>query len=260
MKKNLLKVTAPAIALGLVLSVQSNVGAASPNSQGNGQVNGTVNLERLIPIEKRISSVDMELDLIVSVLGQKETLSEDQYDYYQEKLISLNNRVKASTNQLSAVLKKADDSTEEIVDTKNDIDEALIEILEAQELLNSIEILPEEPIEESTEEVPTEESTVEVPTEEGTEEVPTEEGTEEETTEEGTEVVPTEEGTEEEPTDEEVTEEETIVKVNKSEENKVKAQASANASAVAKAHANKKSAVLAVVEDEETTEEETATE
>lgn len=181
MKKHLLKVTSTAFALGIALSAQADVEAASPNASVKAQGNGAANLERLNPVEKRISSVDVELQLLSTELANTETLSEEQYDYYEGKLNSLNNRVSASTNQLNAITKKVDDSTEEVINAENTIDEALTNIIEVQELLSTIVVLPEEqPVEEPTVEEPAvEEQPVEEPTveESAEEEQPVEEPT-----------------------------------------------------------------------------------
>lgn len=178
MKKSLFKVTAPALAIGLALSTQGTVLAAGPNAEA--KVKADVKIEqsqfskggadvthRLVPIEKRISSVNFEVAETVAELQAVESLSLAEYLAYEEELNSQFGKIGASTNQLEAVTKKFDETVPEVIAAELAITTAFTQTLEAQNLLDSIAIVEDVP----EVDVPTEEP-VEVPAE-----VPVEEPT-----------------------------------------------------------------------------------
>jgi hypothetical protein len=180
MKKTLFKLTAPALAAGLTLSVSGGALAAGPDIHANvkaqakveqkGTVNGADLSHRLIPIEKRISSVDFEIAALTAELEAAESLSYEEWVYYQEALNALFGQVGASTNQLQAVTKKFGADSAEVAEAKGEINDAFSTLVQAQALLDAIEVtvevpevdLPEEP---EVPEAPTEPAT-EAPAEE----------------------------------------------------------------------------------------------
>lgn len=169
MKKSLYKMTAPALAIGLAFSAQGGALAASPNAQANvnaevkaevkaeqrGFLNGGASLShRLIPIEKRISSVDVEVAELTAELEATGSLSFEEYVYYQEQLNALFGQVGASTNQLQAVTKKFGEDSAEVAEAKAEINAAFSVTLEAQNLLDSIDVIEELPeVEEPADEI-----------------------------------------------------------------------------------------------------------
>lgn len=167
MNKKFLKIAAPALALGLVLSAQGGALAASPNAsvkaktevkvkQVPGQIKGATVEKRLTPVENRVISVNAELSTIVTELNAKTSLSIEEFSSYQDQLTSLSNRLQASTNQLSAVSKKFGTESSAVVEANTTISASLAAISAAHTLLGSIEVSPVviEPEPESPTETP----------------------------------------------------------------------------------------------------------
>ncbi|MFC6040388.1 hypothetical protein ACFPYN_13245 [Paenisporosarcina macmurdoensis] len=166
MKTSLLKITVPVLAIGLAFSAQGSVSATSPDAGTQAKVNVEVNAgkeislakggdftHRLTPIDERIFSVNSEIEEIIVVLEDAESITFEEYFFYQEKLNSLDNRLNASTNQLNAVTKKFDGDSVEVTELELEIEASFVATLEAQNLLDSIDVVPELPeIEEPTEE------------------------------------------------------------------------------------------------------------
>ena len=170
MKTSLFKITAPALAIGLALSAQGGVYAAGPNAETQAKANTEVNVgqknflgvgasltHRLAPIDNRISSVDFGVAELSAELEATESLTFEEYFFYEEQLTSYLNRLNASTNQLEAVTKKFDEDSAEVTEVEVALDASLTATLEAQNLLNSIDVIEElpdveEPIEEPIEE------------------------------------------------------------------------------------------------------------
>lgn len=128
---------------------------------------------RLIPIENRISSVEVEVAETIAELQAVESLSLAEYLIYQDELNAQFGKIGASTNQLIAVTKKFGDTVPEVLAAEVAINAAFATALEAQNLLDSIVVIeevPEVPVEEPTEE-PAEEPTEE-PIDTPTESVP----------------------------------------------------------------------------------------
>ena len=155
MKKTFIKAAAPALAIGLAFSGQAGAEAANPNANAKAEVNSVTQAvqyngaslsHRLSPVENRLSSVESEVASIVSELANVDTLTPDQFEYYQGLVDSLFGRVNASTNQLQAVTKKFDDNAPEIVEVEIAINEVYNSAFTTQNLLDSIEVVPEEPI------------------------------------------------------------------------------------------------------------------
>ncbi|MCI2255420.1 hypothetical protein L2D08_13685 [Domibacillus sp. PGB-M46] len=226
-KQPLLKATAPALALGLAFGAQADAEAANVKTAVQASVgteaavkekSGGSILHRLNPVEKRVSSIESELAIVASGLESTETLTSEEYDGYLSQLNSLLNRTNAATNQLNAVAKKSGEETPEVIEVENKISDVVTQVLDTQNLLGTIEIVPETPELELPEEGTVEEPIA--PVEEGTDEteVPEEDTTETATPEEGTveePVAPVEEGTDEtevpeEETTETTTPEETV--------------------------------------------------
>ncbi|MGK7377544.1 hypothetical protein ACSFXN_06850 [Planococcus sp. 1R117A] len=178
MKKSLLKFTAPALAIGLTVSAQGSVLAASPHAdvnakaevkveQGKAFKGGADVSHRLNPVEKRISKATSQVSEITSELKDAEALSYEEYLKYQEQINAVFGTLGASTNQLEAVTKKFDDNASEIIAVKLDLNSAFESAVETQSLLESIDVIEEVP----EVEVPdVEEPVVEVPVEEPGEE------------------------------------------------------------------------------------------
>ncbi len=166
MKTSLLKITVPVLAIGLAFSAQGGVSATSPDAGTSAKVNVGVNAgkeitqaqgtdftHRLTPIDERIFSVDSEIEEITLVLEGAESITFEEYFFYQEKLNSLVNRLNASTNQLNAVTKKFDVDSVEVTELEVAIEASFVANLEAQNLLDSIDVVPElSEIQEPTEE------------------------------------------------------------------------------------------------------------
>ncbi|WKA56460.1 hypothetical protein [Planococcus shixiaomingii] len=160
MKKSLLKITAPALAIGLAFSVQGGALAHSPNASAQGKANANSEVKvnhvpsqikvvkidkRLAPVEKRLASVNSELSQIVTILSTKESLTLEEFSYYEDRIKGLNNRLKASTNQLNAVSKKLGSGSSAVVEVKLGISGSKGAITEAQTLLKSIPIVAAPP-------------------------------------------------------------------------------------------------------------------
>ena len=205
-KQPLLKATAPALALGLAFGAQANAEAANVKTAVQASVgteaaaeekSGGSILHRLNPIEKRVSSIESELAVVVSGLESTETLTSEEYDGYLSQLNSLLNRTNAATNQLNAVAKKSGEDAPEVTEVENKIGDIVTQALDTQNLLGAIEIVPETPEVELPEEGTLEEPTT--PVEGGTDEteVPEEDTTETTTPEEAVEepAAPVAEGT-----------------------------------------------------------------
>lgn len=219
-KQPLLKATAPALALGLAFGAQADAEAANVKTAVQASVgteaaakekSGGSILHRLNPIEKRVSSIESELAIVVSGLESTETLTSEEYDGYLSKLNSLLNRTNAATNQLNAVAKKSGEDAPEVIEVENKIGDVVTQVLDTQNLLGTIEIVPETPEVELPEEGTVQEPAA--PVEEGTDEtVPEEDTTETTTPEEGTveePAAPVEEGKDEVGAPEEDTDETT---------------------------------------------------
>lgn len=182
MKKTLFKLTAPALAAGLALTASGSAFAAGPDANANvkaqvkveqkANVNGADLSHRLIPIEKRISSVDFDIAALTAELEAAESLSYEEWVYYQEALNALFGQVGASTNQLQAVTKKFGEDSAEVAEAKGEINDAFSTLVQAQALLDAIEVTVEVPEVEVPEEPEVEvpaEPEVEVPAEPVTE-------------------------------------------------------------------------------------------
>ncbi|MFD1861522.1 hypothetical protein [Planococcus chinensis] len=175
MKKTLIQLTAPALAAGLAFSGTGGALAAGPDAHANvkaqvkveqsAKVNGADLSHRLLPIEKRISSVDFDVAALTAELEAKESLSYEEWVYYQEGLNALFGQVGASTNQLMAVTKKFGEDSAEVAEAKAEINEAFSTLVQVQALLDSIEVTVEEP-EVETPEVPEAPEMPEAPAEE----------------------------------------------------------------------------------------------
>ncbi|MDB0579436.1 hypothetical protein [Salinicoccus roseus] len=204
-RRSLMKLTAPALAIGLALSGQGDAEAASPNANINGIVNSNAQVSqsngasldhRLSPVENKLQSVQLEANFIASQLEDAESLTPEQYEYYKGEIDSLLNRANASTNQLNAVSNKFGNDASGIIEVEGDINLTISLILDLEDLLEGIEIVPEEPVEEAPDEETPEEPVEEVPDEETPEE-PVEEAPDEEAPEEPVEEAPDEEAPEE---------------------------------------------------------------
>lgn len=206
-KQPLLKATAPALALGLAFGAQANAEAANVKTAVQASIgteaaaeekSGGSILHRLNPIEKKVSSIESELTFVVSGLESTETLTSEEYNGYLRQLNSLLNRTNAATNQLNAVAKKSGEDAPEVTEVENKIDNVVTQVLDTQNLLGTIEIIPLTPEVELPEEEIVEEPTA--PVEKGTDgtEVPAEDTTETTTPEEAVEEpAAPEEGTDE---------------------------------------------------------------
>ncbi|WP_050183845.1 hypothetical protein [Domibacillus robiginosus] len=177
-KHPLLKATAPALALGLAFGAQADAEAANVKTAVQASVgtekaasekSGGSILHRLNPIEKKISSIEDELAVVVSGLENKEALTSEEYEEYLGHLNSLLNRTNAATNQLHAVAKKSGEDAPEVTEAENQIADVVAQILDTQNLVSTIEIAPELPAVELPEEETIEEPSA--PVEEGTDEV-----------------------------------------------------------------------------------------
>src|SRR5690625_364702 len=105
MKKSLAKITVPALALGLAVTVHGgDAEAANPNASINGKINSNANAQaaqqngagldrRLSPVIDRIQSVELEASFLTSGLAESTVLTPDEYLVYQEELESLLNRL-----------------------------------------------------------------------------------------------------------------------------------------------------------------------
>ncbi|MDN7241451.1 hypothetical protein QWY14_06585 [Planococcus sp. N028] len=150
MKKSLYKITAPALAFGLALSVQGGAYAASPGASAETKAHFTATAGKeavkvnaahhLTPVQKRISSVNGEVAKIAAKLESKESLTSKEYYTYQKQLTSLVNRLNASNHQFKAISKKFKGS-EETAKVEAAIKASFASSLHAHELLNSIEVV-----------------------------------------------------------------------------------------------------------------------
>lgn len=166
MNTSLLKITVPVLAIGLAFSAQGGVSATSPDAGTPAKVNVEVNAgkeislaqgsdftHRLTPIEERIFSVNSEIEETIVVLENAESITFEEYFFYQEKLNSLVNRLNASSNQLNAVTKNFDKDFVEVTELEEAIEASFVATLEAQNMLDYIDVIPELPeIEEPTDE------------------------------------------------------------------------------------------------------------
>lgn len=107
--------------------------------------------------------MDIDISALTAELEAKESLSFEEYAYYQEALNALFGKVGASTNQLQAVTKKFGEDSPEVAEAKASINAAFSTLVEAQDLLDSIDVIEEVPevpaeLEKPETETPTEET------------------------------------------------------------------------------------------------------
>ena len=183
MKKSLFKFTAPALAVGLALSAHGGVSAADNKAEkaeakeNKAKVSqsfkkGSDISHRLVPVEKKVFTANDILVELGTELEGKETLTVEEFAYYQEQVDSVFGKLGAATNQLEAVTKKFDDNSAEVIEVEVSISSAYDAAQLTQAYLNSLEVIEEVPEvdepetpEEPTEPEPTEPEEPTEPTE-----------------------------------------------------------------------------------------------
>jgi hypothetical protein len=147
MKTSLLKITAPALAISLVFAAPA---AFAGNEDGSHESSISIKehaqIEKTVaPIERNVFAVNDETAAITEHLKSKNTITLEEYRYYDQRLSSLVNRLGEARQDITIISSHYGDGSLHVAGVGVAIAASLTVALDTREQLEAVKIQAETP-------------------------------------------------------------------------------------------------------------------